>query len=273
VRRRTAAGLRLDALIELFGAAYADTLSSDYTKTALVVLKCYADPRALKRLGRKRLTVLVIRASRGNYREAKADDLLAAADEAIALWAGRGLDFAELAEDIASEVRVIVALDAEIAAADDRIDALYDEADPAGFVRSAPGIRVTLAAGVLGRTGDLNRFANLAGVRSFTGIVPKIDQSGLTNGHHGLTKAGDPGLRQALYLAADLKLGKRSDPGRPLPPTHSVHPQRALNCQPATGATVSTMNRSRTPTACPKGRQIRAIRGHWRSIETSEKRL
>ena len=47
------------------------------------------------------------------------------------------------------------------------------------------------------------RFANLAGVRSFTGFVPKIDQSGLVAGHKGITKAGDAGLRQALYMAAD----------------------------------------------------------------------
>jgi len=39
--------------------------------------------------------------------------------------------------------------------------------------------------------------------RSFTGFVPKIDQSGLVAGHKGITKAGDAGLRQALYLAAD----------------------------------------------------------------------
>ena len=55
----------------------------------------------------------------------------------------------------------------------------------------------------LGQRGDFNRFANLAGVRSFTGFVPKIDQSGLVAGHKGITKAGDAGLRQALYMAAD----------------------------------------------------------------------
>lgn len=60
-----------------------------------------------------------------------------------------------------------------------------------------------LGAGIVARFGDLDRFANLAGVRSFTGLVPKIDQSGLTHGHHGITKAGDPGLREVLYLAAD----------------------------------------------------------------------
>ena len=55
----------------------------------------------------------------------------------------------------------------------------------------------------MGNAGDFNRFANLAGVRSFTGFVPKIDQSGLVAAHKGITKAGDAGLRQALYLAAD----------------------------------------------------------------------
>ena len=152
----------------------------------------------------------MIRSSRGAWREAKADELLAAADETFELWAAGGLDFAELADDVAAEVRVIAAFDAEIAAVEDRIDALYDDVDPAGIVRSAPGIGVTLAAAILGRTGDLRRFANLAGVRSFTGIVPKVDQSGLTHGHKGITKAGDPGLRQSLFLAADL--ARKVDP-------------------------------------------------------------
>ena len=35
---------------------------------------------------------------------------MAAADETIALWAAGGLDFSELGEDIAAEVRVIRAL-------------------------------------------------------------------------------------------------------------------------------------------------------------------
>lgn len=188
--------------------------SGDYNKTALAVLERYPDPRTLKKLGRKGLATLMIRASRGAWREAKADELLAAADETLERWAAGGLDFAELADDIASEVPVIAALDAEIAAIEDRVDALYDQADPGGIVRSAPGLGVTPAAGILGRTGDLRRFAKLAGVRSFTGIVPKVDQSGLTDGHNGITNAGDPGLRQALYLAAD----RAARPTRPWPP-------------------------------------------------------
>lgn len=203
-KRRTQAMQRLDALVELLGPAWAEVVGcGEYTKAALAVLERFGDPRALKKAGRKRVATLLIRASKGHFREAKADELLAAADETLELWAGGGLDFAELAEDIAAEVRIIRALDTELAAIEDRIEALYDDADPAGIVASAPGLATTLAAGILGRTGNLDRFANLAGVRAFTGLVPKVDQSGVDDNHAGPTKTGDPGLRQALFLAAD----------------------------------------------------------------------
>lgn len=211
VERRGACCQRLDALVELLGPGYAEVLGTgDYSDTALVVLERYGDPRALRRFGKRRLTELMIRVSRGHWRETKADDLLAAAAETVALWAGGGLDFAELADDLAGEIRVIRSLTAEIGRLDARIAELYDRADPTGIVVSAPGLGVTLAAGVLGRFGDFDRFADLAAVRAFCGLVPKVDQSGNSEGHKGLTKAGDPGLRHALFLAADH--ARRVDP-------------------------------------------------------------
>lgn len=205
VKRRAASMLRLDALVELLGPAYADVLGTgDYNKTALMVLERFADPRALKKLGRKRLAAAMIRSSRGAWREAKADELLAAADETLELWSvAGGLDFAELAEDIALEARHIRQLNDEIAAIEDRIEAIYDDVDPNGIFASGPGMGTTLAAGILGRLGDPNRFDNLAGIRSFTGLVPKINQSGTADHHGGPTKAGDPGLREAVFLAAE----------------------------------------------------------------------
>jgi transposase len=211
VERRQACCQRLDAMVEMLGPSYGDVLGTgDYSDTALAVLERYSDPRALRRLGRKRLTDMVRRVSRGQFRQAKADDLLVAADEALRLWVGGGLDFAELAADIAAEIRVIRALGQEISRLDTRIEGLYHRADPEGIVISAPGLGVTLSAAILGRFGDLDRFTNLAGVRSFTGLVPKIDQSGNSHGHGGPTKAGDPGLRMTLFLAADH--ARRVDP-------------------------------------------------------------
>ncbi|MGC8628516.1 MAG: transposase [Acidimicrobiales bacterium] len=196
---------RLGSLVELLGPGWADVAGSgDYTKAALAVLERWGGPRALKKAGLKRVAALLAKTSMGHFGEDKADQLLLAADETITLWeASGGPGFAELAEDIAAEVRIIRALDLELAAIEKRVEALYREADPTGIVVSAPGLVTTLAAGILGRTGDLNRFANLSGVRAFTGLVPKVDQSGLGDNSRGPTKTGDPGLRQALYLAAD----------------------------------------------------------------------
>lgn len=61
-----------------------------------------------------------------------------------------GLDFAELAEDIAAEVRIIKALDVELEAIERRIEVLYDDADPAGVVRSMPSLGVNVGSGDLG---------------------------------------------------------------------------------------------------------------------------
>jgi transposase len=211
VERRHRCCQRLDAMVEMLGPSYAEALGTgDYSDTALAVLERYGDPRALRRLGRQRLTDLVRQVSHGHLSEAKAGELLSAAQEALELWAAGGLDFAELAVDIAAEIRVARALAGEIGRLDARIEALYRKADPSGIVVSAPGLGVTLSAAILGRFGDFERFSSLAGVRSFTGLVPKVDQSGNANGHGGPTKTGDPGLRMALFLAADH--ARRADP-------------------------------------------------------------
>ncbi len=55
VKRRTATAQRLDALVELLGPAWAEVLGTgEYNKSALTVFERYADPRALKKLGRGR---------------------------------------------------------------------------------------------------------------------------------------------------------------------------------------------------------------------------
>ena len=80
VTRRAASGHRLEALLELLGPAWTAVLGTDpgKVKAACSVLERYADPHALLRLGRARLARLLIRTSRGQWREDKADALLAA---------------------------------------------------------------------------------------------------------------------------------------------------------------------------------------------------
>jgi hypothetical protein len=111
--------------------------------------------------------------------------------------------FDALAADIAIEARLALAVTDEINTLDKRIAELYKQVDPDGIVRSAPGVGRIGAPQIAGRLGDPTRFANLAAVRCFAGLVPDQDSSGQAAHAAGPTKAGDACLREALYMAAD----------------------------------------------------------------------
>lgn len=68
---------------------------------------------------------------------------------------------------------------------------------------SARSVGTVLAAQILGRLGVPHRFDFLAGIRSFSELVSRLDFSGLTRRHNGLAKAGDACLREALYMSAE----------------------------------------------------------------------
>ena len=204
VGRRQACAGRLDALLELMGPHWVGIFGkASYNRTSIAVLEKYANPYALRKLGRSRLLKLMKGSSRGHLGQAKADELFEAVELTVKLWAGGGLDFDELAADIEVEIAQVKLFDIQIKALDDRIEHLYEHADPDAIITSTPGLAITLAAGILGRTGDMNRFESLAGIRAFTGLVPVVDQSGVVDKRSGITKHGDPGLRRTLFLAAD----------------------------------------------------------------------
>lgn len=203
VKRRTAIYSRLDALLELLGPAWYDVLGSDYTKSGLAFLARYADPHSVLRLGEARLTRFLAARSRGQYGPAPAKALIVAAKESLALWGPEGMDFAELGADIAIEAEQAIFLSAQIKEIDERLANFYAEADPKGVVASAPGVGPVISAVIAGRIGDPHRFTSLAAIRAYSGLVPKVNQSGIGETHGGITKAGDPLLREMLFMAAD----------------------------------------------------------------------
>ena len=211
VKRRTTSLARLDALLEMLGPAWLAAFGADLAnKTPLRFLAAgYACPDTVKRLGQARLARFLYRHSRGAWGQEHAAKLLAAAEEALALWE-RELDYEQLAEDIAVEARLALYLTEEIAALEERIALQFEEADPQAILTSAPGVGAITGAQILGRLGDPNRFRSLAGVRSFSGLVPSLDASGVGGRHGGPTRAGDASLREAIFIAADH--ARRIDP-------------------------------------------------------------
>ncbi len=210
VKRRTAVYARIDALLELLGPAWYAVLGTDYGKAGLEFLTRYADPHAVLRLGRARLSRFLQSRSRGQYGEAPAEGLIAAARETLVLWDEDGMDFTELAADIAAEATQALFLTGQIKELDERIANLYAEADPDGIVASAPGVGKVLGPIIAGRIGDPHRFTSLAAIRAYSGLVPKTAQSGTHDPDLGITKAGDPLLREALFSAADH--ARKTDP-------------------------------------------------------------
>jgi transposase len=211
VKRRSVILARLDSYLELLGPSWHAAFAGDLASiTALRVLAGgYADPHAVRRLGLARLTRFIWRYSHGAFGEAYAAAILASASETLQLWDGE-LSYPDLAEDIAAEARLALALTTEIRDLERKIAALLHHEDPAAILTSVPGVGLINGAQILARLGDPARFASLAGARSFSGLVPSLTASG-TSGHHGPpTKSGDAPLREALFMAADQ--ARRTDP-------------------------------------------------------------
>ena len=210
VKRRTAIYSRLDALVELLGPAWHGVIGSDFGKADLALLARYADPHTLIRLGAARLTRFLRIRSRGAFAEDRARALILAAKESLQLWGADGIDFAELAADIALEAEQALFLSEQIKEIDERMANMYAEADPAGIIASAPGVGPVTSAVIAGRLGDPDRFTSLAAIRAYSGLVPKVSQSGTREAEQGITKAGDPLLRELLFNAADH--ARKTDP-------------------------------------------------------------
>jgi transposase len=211
VKRRTTNLARLDALLEILGPDWHAALAADLSnKTPLRFLAAgYADPHTVRRLGRARLIRFLYRHSRGAFGERMTDQLLAAARSSLELW-GEDICFPDLAEDIAVEARLALALTDEITDVDERIALLVRDRDPHGILTSAPGIGAITGAVILGRLGDATRFHSLAAIRAFSGLVPTLDASGVSGRHGPPTKRGDALLREALFLSANQ--ARRLDP-------------------------------------------------------------
>ena len=90
----------------------------------------------------------------------------------------------QLAEDIAVEARIVLSLGEDVAALDERIPLLLEDADPEAIVTSAPGVGAVTGGQILARLGDPLRFRTPAGVRSFSGLVSSLNASGVS-GRHG----------------------------------------------------------------------------------------
>ena len=187
-------------------------LNGDLGVADLAVLERYADPNALVRAGEKRLTTLIAKASNGQQGIDRARQWIDAAGASIELYAGHpAVAFADLAAEIATEVRLLRAVQTELTAHAAERETCYRWVDPTQLARSLPGVADVSGPALIAAMGDPARFTRGKQFRSFTGLVPKASETGNTDRKgQPMSKAGSSLLRTTLVRAADN--ARRTDP-------------------------------------------------------------
>ncbi len=187
-------------------------LTGELGVTDLAVLERYADPNTLVKLGLKRLTTLIAKTSNGQQGSDRAREWVAAAEASIELYAGHlAVAFGDLAAEIATEVRLLRAVQVELAAHATEREHAYQCVDPAGLARSLPGVAQVGGPALVAAIGDPTRFRRGKQFRSFTGLVPKASETGDTDRKgQPMSKAGSSLLRTTLVRSADT--ARKVDP-------------------------------------------------------------
>jgi len=81
------------------------------------------------------------------------------------------------------------------------------DVDPKDFklIQSIVGIGPTTATSILAEIGDISRFPSSSKLIAYSGLDPRVKQSGKTLSRNTkLTKRGPPELRRALFLSANI---------------------------------------------------------------------
>jgi transposase len=187
-------------------------LTGDLGKADLAVLERWADPRALLAADLAGLTRLISTVSNKQQGRARARQWRDAAAAAVELYADHpAVPYAELAAEVATEVRLLRAIQEELALHAAAREQRYRIVDPGQLARSLPGfaeISAPVLVAIMGRPG---RFRDGTRFKSYAGLAPRASQTGDTDRKgQPMSKAGPSLLRATLFRAADT--ARRQDP-------------------------------------------------------------
>ena len=183
-------------------------LTGDIGQADLAVLEHYGDPRALLAAGPAELTQVVTAAShhqQGHDRARQRRDAAAAAE----LYDDHpAVPFAELAAEVATEIRLLRAIQAELAAHAAAREQHYRQADPGQLARSLPGFAEISAPVLIAAMGRPGRFRDGTKFTSHVGLAPQASETGRKG--QARSKAGPSLLRATFDRAAGT--ARRQDP-------------------------------------------------------------
>lgn len=135
---------------------------------------------------------------------------------AQSIWSGRWRSSLEkLDPKIASYFRIMDKINEEVAAVDKQIAELNKDDEDVKLLKSIYGVSDYSARAILSEIGDIKRFPTAKKLKSYSGLVPSVYQSGERIRIGGMTRHGSRWLRwilvQCVHVAVrkkDSKLGR-----------------------------------------------------------------
>jgi transposase len=188
---------RIIALLDQVFPEYNSIFSDTFGVASKEVLSKYPTPEDMLNVSTKKLTTLLIKASKGRFDATKSKQLKEIAKGSF------GISFAKdaFAFQIKQIIQQITFLENQLKDLDKEISVLLKQTD--SFITTIPGIGDTLGAVILGEIGDISRFSSPAKLVAYAGLDASVKQSGeFTGTHNHLSKRGSPYLRRAIWLAA-----------------------------------------------------------------------
>jgi transposase len=187
-------------------------LTGDLGQADLAVFEQWADPHELLRLGEARLITVIATASRNHQGAARARQWLISAEASVELYADHpAVAFTDLAAEVATEVRLIRAIEAELTIHAGERETAYRWADPGQLARTLPGLGEVGGPALAAVIGEAARFPTGAHFKSYLGLSPRASETGETDRKgQPMSKAGSRLLRATLVRAADH--ARKQDP-------------------------------------------------------------
>ena len=180
---------------------YETVFRDRYCGASLLFCRRYLDPAKARRLGRRRLSVLMRKRALGKFDEARAERLWQVIENAPEL----NLCYDDLQLLVNQDLDLLEAEERSQQALRERIAELYGELDPSTRLTTVPGLGDYLAAAITAFIGEPGRFTNADQVVSISGLCARLKSSaGTDTAHQPLTQHGDPVLRGCAYLAAEI---------------------------------------------------------------------
>ena len=121
------------------------------------------------------------------------------------------MPFDELAAEVVTEIRLLRAIQAELAVHAAAREQHYLQVDPGQLARSLPGFAEIGAPVLVAAMGRPGRFRDGTRFKSYVGLAPRASETGETDRKgQPMSKAGPSQLRSAFVRAADT--ARRQDP-------------------------------------------------------------